>query len=152
MGNQVAAPFPAYVDTFRHRMAYAFSAGDCLTLIMRPADGGLFSDWGNHDLSNPPDREKALDFAAKLMKFYRETAFPYLYNGRMISPLPYTAEGAPTYTDCRKIFPPVYSTAWEAEDGSRAQIFVNANECPVTISVKGTSLTVPESDAVLIQI
>ncbi|MBO5898767.1 MAG: hypothetical protein J6R04_07130 [Clostridia bacterium] len=151
MGNQVAAPFPAYVDTFRHRMAYAFAAGDCLTLIMRPADGGLFSDWGNHDLSNPPDRDKALDFAAHLTSFYHETAKPYLYNGRMIRPLAFTATDYPTYNDCRRIFPPVYSTAWEAEDGSRAQIFVNANETPVTLEVEGHgTLVVPASDAVII--
>lgn len=151
MGNQVAAPFPAYVDTLRHRMAYAFAAGDCLTLVMRPADGGLISDWGNHDLSNPPDREKALNFAANLMKFYREAAKPYLYNGRMIRPLAYTATDAPDYNDCRRIFPPVYSTAWEAQDGRRAQIFVNANEVPVTLQVDtyGT-LVIPASDAALI--
>ena len=152
MGNQVAAPFPAYVDTFRHRMAYAFAAGDCLTLIMRPADGGLFSDWGNHDLSNPPDRDKALNFAANLMRFYREQAKPYLYNGRMIRPLPFEVISAPEHTGCMRTFPPVCSTAWEAEDGSRAQILVNANEGPVTLNVNGNELIVPALDAVMIEV
>ena len=43
---------------------------------------------GTRDFDHAPDKEKALAFVAAMIKFYREEAKPYLYNGRMIEGLP----------------------------------------------------------------
>ena len=150
MGNQVCCPFPETLDTLRHRMAYSFAAGDCMTVALMP-DGGLYPNWGGRNFSNPPDYDKAMTFAANMQAFYAEKAKPYLYNGRMVKPCSFTVTSAPHYDDARATFPPVFSTAWE-QNGKRVQIFVNANEVPVTLNVNGNELTVPASDAVMIKI
>ncbi len=150
MGNQVACPFPEALDTLRHRMAYSFAAGDCLTLAMMP-NGSLYPHWSGRDFSCPPDKDKALTFAHKLITFYRETAKPYLYAGRMIKPQEFTVVSSPVYDDERSEFPPVYCSAWEA-NGTRVQIFVNANEEDVELTVQGNRLFVPPMDAVSVEL
>ena len=154
MGNQVSCPFLGDQDTLNYRVGYSFAAGDLMTLVLTP-DGQLMTNWGNHDFSRLPDREKALDLVANLCKFYRAGAGKYLYNGRMIPALPVT---------CGKVlahlawygrdfaFPAVYSTAWQAEDGSRVQIFVNPGDSAETCTVAGKQITVPARDAVMIEI
>jgi hypothetical protein len=49
--------------------------------------------------------------------------------------------------DC--IIPSVYTTAWLADDGTKAQIFVNPGDAPETVTVKGREITVPARDAVM---
>lgn len=148
MGNQVACPFPETLDTLRHRMAYSFAAGDCMTIALMP-DGGLYPNWGGRDFSSPPDYDKTLTFAARMQTFYQEHAKPYLYDGRMIKPREFTVTDAPAYDDQRAVFPPVFSTAWEAQNGQRAQIFVNPNDTAVSLTWGGKSITVPAMDAVI---
>ena len=87
MGNQVACPLPTEIDTLRYRMGYSFAIGDCMTLVLTP-DGKLMQNWGTRDFDHAPDKEKALQFAANMTRFYNETAKPYLYNGRMIAAKP----------------------------------------------------------------
>lgn len=150
MGNQVACPFPETVDTLRHRMAYSFAAGDCMTIALMP-DGGLYPNWGGRDFSNPPDFDKTLTFAANMQAFYHNTAKAYLYNGRMIAPHAFTVTDAPHYDDARATFPPVFSTAWEAE-GKRVQIFVNPNDEAVSLTIDENTVTVDAMQAVLVEI
>ncbi len=150
MGNQVACPFPQTLDTLRHRMAYSFSAGDCMTVALMP-DGGLYPNWGGRDFTNPPDYDKTMTFAANMQTFYRERAKPYLYDGRMVKPCEFTVTDAPRYDDARATFPPVFSTAWE-KDGKRAQIFVNPNDAAVTLTLNAAEITVPAMEAVIVEI
>ena len=150
MGNQVACPFPETLDTLRHRMAYSFAAGDCMTVALMP-DGGLYPNWGGRNFSNPPDYDKTMTFAANMQAFYRDSAKAYLYNGRMVKPCEFTVTDAPHYDDARATFPPVFSTAWE-QNGTRAQIFVNPNDTAVTLTLNGNTVTVPAMDAVLVEI
>ena len=49
-------------------------------------------------------------------------------------------------------FPAVYSTAWLAEDGTRAQIFVNPGDKEQICTVEGREITVPARDAVMIEL
>ena len=48
--------------------------------------------------------------------------------------------------------PAVYTTAWQAEDGTCAQIFVNPDDVAQTVVVDGKQITVDARNAVLIEI
>ncbi len=152
MGNQVSCPFGNDQDTLNYRVGYSFAAGDLMTLVLTP-DGSLMTNWGNHDFSRLPDREKALDLVANLCRFYREGAGKYLHNGRMIPAKPVTCGQKEFWMEwyghaCT--FPTVYSTAWQAEDGTRAQILVNPGDTAETCTVDGREITIPARDAVMI--
>ncbi len=154
MGNQVCCPFRAEEDTLRYRLAYSFSIGDSMTLVLTQ-DGELMSYWGMRDFSILPDKEKALRLIANLTHFYREQAKPYLYAGRMI-PAPAVACQSIAFTrrnDGRTVtLPALLSSAWEATDGSRALILVNPQEMEARCTVNGETVCVPASDAVLLRL
>ena len=150
MGNQVSCHFDSTQDTMRYRLAYSFAIGDAMTLVLTP-DGDLMTCWGTRDFDHAPSKEKALDMIANLTRFYREEAKPYLYAGRMVKTLPvecgnvtYTAAGRPLP------LPEVIATAWQAEDGSRAQILVNPGDAPAVCRMDGKEYTLPAGDAILI--
>ena len=154
MGNQVSCPFMGDQDTLGYRIGYSFAAGDLMTLVLTP-DGRLMTNWGNHDFSRLPDKEKVLDLVANLCRFYREGAGKYLHAGRMIPGKPVECEQKAFFMEWygrNCIIPSVYSTAWEAEDGTRAQIFVNPGDTDETVTVDGKEITVPARDAVMIRI
>ena len=123
-----------------------------MTLVLTP-DGNIFPNWGCHDFSFIPNREKTLKFIANMTRLYSEGAKPYLFNGKMIKPLPY---------DCSKTFvtrtgdskievPTVVSTAWK-KDGRKAQIFVNHTDSDVSVTLGGETFTVPALDGVVKEI
>ena len=144
MGNQVCCPFPTETDTLRYRMGYSFSIGDCMTVVLSP-DGALMQNWGTRDFEHTPDKEKALSFVARMTKFYREKAKPYLFSGRMIEGLPVECGVAPFGHG----LPEILSSAWEA-DGERVQILINAFDTDISCRVAGTEIVVPANDAVLL--
>ena len=154
MGNQVSCPFGNDQDTLCYRVGYSFAAGDLMTLVMTP-DGQLMTNWGNHDFSRLPDKDKALDLVANLCKFYREKAGKYLHAGRMI-PVKDVECGQKEFFmewyghNCT--FPTVYTTAWQAEDGTRAQILVNPGDADEVCILEGKQITVSARDAVLVEI
>lgn len=152
MGNMVACPFTNEDDTMCARMAYSFAAGDCMTLVLTP-DGNLMTNWGNHDFSKLPNKQRALQFAANMQNFYREKAEKFLYDGRMI---------APKETECETLcfhgwenhmieVPAVYTTAWE-KDGERVQIFVNHTETAQKILWNGKNLVISPFNAEIMSI
>lgn len=146
MGNQVSCPLPTHIDTLRYRMGYSFSIGDCMTIVLCP-DGTLMQNWGTRDFEHAPNKEKALDFVAKMTKFYREEAKVFLYNGRMIEGLPVECGIAPFGHN----LPLILSSAWEA-DGKQAQILINAFDEAITCKVGEKKITVPANDAILLSI
>jgi hypothetical protein len=101
-----------------------------------------------------PDQEKLLRLVRNLTAFYREKAKPYLYAGRMI---------APEEVDCPMLefgrrdrertvcLPAILTTAWEAEDGQRAQLLVNPLDEKTVCTVKNKEYTVPPLSAMLIE-
>lgn len=152
MGNQVSCGLSPAVDTLRLRMAYSFALGDCMTLVVTP-DGRLMTNWGNHDFSIMPDREKALHFAANMQRFYREQAKPYLYAGKMIKPKGYTCS-CTEYSKENGLttkIPDCISTAWES-NGKQVQIFVNHTERDCEIVCMGNTVTVPALEAAMIEL
>ena len=154
MGNQVSCPFGNDQDTLNRRIGYSFAAGDLMTLVMTP-DGQLMTNWGNHDFSRLPDREKALDLVANLCHFYRTGAGKYLHAGRMIPAKPVVCNRTKAYMEWYGrdySFPNVYTTAWLAEDGTRAQILVNPGDVSETVTLDGLEITIPARNAVMIEI
>lgn len=154
MGNQVCCNLDTTVDTLRYRLAYSFSAGDCMTLVLTP-DGNLMNNWGTRDFEHVPDKEKALRLIRNLTRFYREKAKPFLHAGRMIPALPVDG-GTVTYF-CRfverdVILPAILTSAWESVDGRRAQVLVNPDERDAVCTVNGQTVTVPAMNAVLLEI
>ena len=153
MGNQVSCPFMGDQDTLGYRIGYSFAAGDLMTLVLTP-DGRLMTNWGNHDFSRLPDKEKVLDLVANLCRFYREGAGKYLHAGRMIPALPVSCgqkEFFMAWYGRNCAIPSVYTTAWEAADGTRAQILVNPGDDAQTVTVDGKQITVPARDAVMME-
>lgn len=153
MGNQVSCPFCTDEDTLRYRMAYSFCAGDCMTLVLTQ-DGKLMSHWGSRDFSSEPDMNKALRMVANLSRFYKETAKPYLYAGRMIAAPAVFCESI-TFNkrnSARAVLPSVLSSAWEAKNGDRALILVNPNDKASLCTINRLEISVPPLDAIIIKL
>ena len=152
MGNQCGCPFEPSVDTLRYRLAYSFSIGDMMTLIIQP-NGELMSHWGTHDFENRPDMDKTLTFIKNVMKFYNESGKRYLYSGRM--------KNAPVI-ECEEITIPMFrgrefatlprllSSCWEADGGKVAYIVVNPESNTVSFSIEGQGYEIAALDAMLI--
>ncbi len=152
MGNQVSCPLTNGKDSMCARMAYSFAAGDCMTIVLTPF-GKIMTNWGNHDFSVLPDKDRAVQFAANMQKFYKEKAGKFLYDGRMIKPLDVKCDIVefPMYGEKTTQFPAVFTSAWE-KDGEKAQIFVNYNLEEVTVEVGGKKLTVAPLGAEIISL
>ncbi|MBE6593312.1 MAG: hypothetical protein E7642_04890 [Ruminococcaceae bacterium] len=152
MGNQVCCPFTSENDTLRYRLAYSFSVGDSMTLVLTQ-DGDIASYWGMRDFSVLPDKEKTLTLVSNLTRFYKEQAKPYLFAGRMIPAPKVECESVvfATYDKDRTLtLPAVLSSAWEAEDRGRALILVNPSENEAKCKINKKSVTVPPLDAIIL--
>ena len=152
MGNQCGCPFEPKIDTLRYRLAYSFSIGDFMTLILNQ-DGKAMSHWGSFEFEVLPDMEKSLLLIKNLTKFYNEKGKKYLYNGKMsVSP----------YIECEKItipltrgkensvLPRLLCSSWENGDNS-AYVIVNPEENPVKFTLNGKEYVAKELDAMLIE-
>ena len=138
MGNQCGCPFEPSVDTLRYRLAYSFSIGDFMTLVLQP-NGRLMSHWGTHDFENAPDMDKTLTFIRNVMKFYSDCGKKYLYSGKM--------KNAPEI-ECEKIDIPMFrgrksvrlprllSSAWHDGDKT-AYIVINPDDVSVKFTIEG---------------
>ena len=152
MGNQCGCPFEPSCDTLRYRLAYSFSIGDIMTVVLAP-NGEFMTHWGTHDFEHAPDKEKTLKFIKNVMSFYNDGAKKYLYSGKMaIAP----------EIECEKITIPLFrgqktvcvprllSSCWKAEDGKIAYVVVNPEDTELEFSIGNEKFTVPALDAVLI--
>ena len=146
MGNQVSCSLPKDIDTLRYRIAYSFSAGDCMTVVLTP-DGRIMPNWGTKDFDCCPDKSRVLAFIKNLTEFYRNESKQYLYNGRMI-------KGADVVCDVADFghgLPEILTTAWEV-DGKRAQILVNPFDEDKRCTVDGKTVIVPANNAICVEI
>ncbi|MBO5313154.1 MAG: hypothetical protein J6B29_04220 [Clostridia bacterium] len=137
MGNQCGCPFDTKIDTLRYRLAYSFSIGDIMTLVLSP-DGNLMTHWSTRDFEHSPNMEKTLRFIKNMMKLYNNGAKEYLCFGRMSNS---------TDIECEKIsfpmlrgretavLPRLLSSCWEAENGRSMYIVVNPEDEVVTFSI-----------------
>lgn len=152
MGNQVCSHIPEEEASLPYRLAYSFTAGDCMTLVLTP-DGQIMDHWGTRDFEHRPNKETVLRLIANLTRFYREEAKPYLFAGRMIPAQPvdcddlhYTCK----YVDRNVVLPAILTSAWELDDGKQAQILVNPSTDPVTCTVGEREIRVDGLSGVLI--
>ena len=123
-----------------------------MTIVLTPF-GKIMTNWGNHNFDILPDKDRAVQFAANMQKFYKEKAFKFLYDGRMIKPLEIqcSSEEYPKYGNQTTVIPDVYTSAWE-KDGEKAQIFVNHTLKDVTVKVDGKEIVVPSLGAEIIKL
>ena len=152
MGNQCGCPFEPTVDTLRYRLAYSFSIGDLMTLILSPS-GDLMTHWGTHDFSCPPDWEKTMKFIKNVMKLYKDGAKEYLYAGKMKNAPEIECEEIeiPLFRG-RKIatLPRLLSSSWEAEGGKTAHIVVNPESEASSFTLDGKKYECAPLDAMII--
>ncbi len=153
MGNQCGCPFEPSVDTLRYRLAYSFSIGDIMTLIIAP-NGELMTHWGTHDFEHSPNMEKTMLFIRNVMKFYNDGAKKYLYSGKMSYSLDIKCEeiDIPMFRgrDFARL-PRLLSSTWEAEGAKTAYIVVNPEDVPVSFQIEGESYECPPLNAMLIE-
>ncbi len=152
MGNQCGCPFLPTMDTLRYRLAYSFSIGDIMTLVLAP-NGELMSHWSTRDFSAPPSMEKTLLFIRNMKKFYDDGASKYLYGGKMTSAQEVECEKItiPLVRGRKEItLPSLLSSMWKASDGKTAYIVVNPEDRTIPFSINGEIYEVPALDAVLI--
>ena len=154
MGNQVSCPLEE-ADSLAYRIAHAFAAGDCMTLVLMP-NGEVMSWWGMRDFSIRQDKAQLLRMIGNLNRFYQNEAKPYLYAGRMIKGEEMECETV-TYVTRQKTgqtitLPALHTTAWESAEGKRVQIVVNPKDREMTCRIGERAVTVPALDAVMIEI
>lgn len=152
MGNQCGCPFEPACDTLRYRLAYSFSIGDIMTLVLAP-NGELMTHWSTRDFEHCPDMKKALLFIKNMISFYNNGASRYLYNGRMCKGMEISCESItiPLYRGRESAtLPRLLSSCWEADNGRVAYIVVNPEDTPVSFSIEGEHFDVPALNALLI--
>ena len=155
MGNQVEAYFEdADENTILYRLAYSYSIGDSMTLVLNE-DGEILPRWGLREFSHLPDKKTVLTLVHNLVAAYKGTAGKYLYNGRM---LPTPAVTCESVTFNRRngrnpiTLPAILATAWEASDGDRALLLVNPAKTPTTCTVDGKEICLEPLSAVVIDL
>ena len=146
MGNQVSCPLPKEIDTLRYRIAYSFSVGDCMTIVLTP-DGRIMPNWGTKVFDCCPDKLQVLKLIKNLTRFYRNVAKPYLYNGKMIKGENVCCAVAPFGHN----LPEILTSAWEA-GGKRVQILVNPFDEYKTCTLGNKTVQVPANDAICVEL
>jgi hypothetical protein len=154
MGNQVCCNLCEGGDTLCYRLAYAFSIGDAMTLVLNP-NGGILSNWGTRNFTDLPDEDTVLTLIANLTRFYREEAKPYLHAGRMTAAPRVVCDEIVYHIDTvtgRKALPlpAVLSSAWARPEGGRALVLVNPAKTDAVCRVEEVTVTVPALGAKLV--
>lgn len=146
MGNQNAVSVAIDVNkcpyNYLQRLAYAFCAGDMLTVILR-GNGDMIWDWGTAWENDIPDQKQIITLVRNLNGWRQKAGKEFLVYGRMLKPIPF--EGAVnipmiTKQEARNInFPSVFTSNWETAEGGKAQFFVNylPEEQTITFDIKG---------------
>ena len=152
MGNQCGCPFDTSVDTLRYRLAYSFSIGDIMTLVLAP-NGELMTHWSTRDFEHSPNMELTLKFIKNMMEFYNGGAKRYLYAGKMTYTCDLECESISIPMTRGKdvsVLPRLLHSCWEDESGQVAHIVINPeNEC-VRFKLGDDSYEIKPLDALLI--
>ena len=156
MGNQVcaASTFQPDPESLCYRLAYSFTAGDMLTLILTD-DGRITQAWGDRQFDLLPDEEQTLTLLRNLASLRQGSARKYLFGSQMLKP--HSLKNVP-----QRIFkmqgkrgnlpaPCVLASRWQAKDGSIAQILVNWSREDITCQTGENTVTVPAMGALLLQ-
>ncbi len=150
MGNQVCADwhldYNKSPDEFFERMAYSFTAGDMLTVVINQ-HGEIEWNWGKKDRTRvPPNQENIEKFVKNLNLWRTGETKKYLHSGMMIKPLQYECGSYDIYRNNGSFVsvPEIHSSKWQSTDGATAQFFVNYFDLS-----KEFSINIPESGWIL---
>lgn len=140
MGNQVNVPqlFKSQYATenLLYRIAYAFTAGDMLTLVL-DENGSVVWGWGEKDFRNSPDQKSVLHLV-RILNHCRKRWKEFLHYGKMVHPMEVTGVGfteLPMQCGYIQKVDNVLTSCWESRDGRYAQFLVNYTSQPVTCEV-----------------
>ena len=153
MGNQVGCPFDTKIDTLRYCLAYSFSIGDLMTLIIAP-DGSLMSHWGTRDFDNSPNMELTLKFIKNMNLFYHTKGKKYLYSAKMSVADDIKCDSITIpLTRCRDsiTLPRLLSSVWESDNGRNAYIVINPESTDLSFTIGEDEYIAPALNAVLIE-
>ena len=153
MGNQCGCPFEPSIDTLRYRLAYSFSIGDMMTLILNP-HGGLMSHWGTHDFESKPDFDLTLTFIKNVMMFYNNEGKKYLFGGKMknANTIECDTIEIPLFRGRKSAtLPKLLSSIWEGECGKSAYIIVNPENEDVKFKINNEEFTIGGLNAILVE-
>lgn len=145
MGNQVCVgdifDHDATPDNILERIAYSFSAGDMLTLVLDQY-GEITWCWGKFKASAPPDQDKVKRLVRALNGWRMGAGKKYLHTGRMVKALGvrcgenrFARRGMP-----QLIRPKLHTCAWISREGTFGQFLINYND-----SEESCRLDLPES-------
>jgi len=130
MGNQNSArgavDFAQSPLNLHQRIAFAFIAGDLLTVVLK-SRGEIAWDWGTPWNEAPPEQESVSALVRNLNAWRRGAAKPWLLHGRMEKPREIRgASDIPMITPRGKRIPfkSVCTSLWTHE-GRRAQVLAN---------------------------
>ena len=141
-------------DSLAYRIAYSFSAGDSMTLVLNQ-DGGVMPHWGKvKDEELISDNDRIIRFVSTLCEFYREKG-EYLFNGRMTEAESVECESVEfrnRRTGHRIILPAVHTSAWIKENGEKVQLLVNPFTHDIHCRIGGREITVPAEGVLELQI
>ena len=152
MGNQCGCPFEPSVDTLRYRLAYSFSIGDIMTLIIAP-NGNLMSHWGTRDFEHAPNMDKTLKFIKNALKCYVNGGKKYLYSGKMAIASPVECESVtiPLFRGQKTItLPRLLSSCWYDESGKTAYVIANPDDETVKFKIENENYEIAPLDAMII--
>lgn len=176
MGNQVIGDGVmancVTKDNLLYRMAYSFTCGDLLTIVINDKGQPQWS-WGqrNFDPDFMPDSDKVFELARNMNAFRKGVGKKYLHTGKMVRPLTLNgiSERELETVAGTKYIMPLQTSAFISDDGKFGQIVVNFTDKPVEFTVESDmelsvyrdsgkeaepfagSLTVPSLGVVLIE-
>lgn len=138
MGNQICDPidFEKYPFSLRLRLAYSYTAGDMLTVVM-DQKGNITEHWGGEP-SPIADRNATVKLIKSMQGYRRGYAKKYLYSGKMTNPFDTDSGVIDIELDCGYVYkaPSVFTSCWRSAEGECGQIFVNYTDenCEVTVN------------------
>lgn len=137
-------------DNFLLRIAHSFAAGDMLTLVLAK-DGQVHWDWGTSWDAEYPQQQPVKTLVRNLNAWRTGAGKPYLHLGRMLKPYGLVGVGAfdlPLRSGEVHHYPSLFTSRWQAPDGSEAQVIVNylqtPQQCSVDYAGEGVLFTQPD--------
>lgn len=130
MGNQVCSQHftdpQKSPDCVLERLAYSFSAGDMLTLVLNQ-DGQINWCWGQRDMESLPDQDSIKTLIRNLNPWRLGIGKKYLHTGSMVAPWNVICAEKPFYHPSGTFInrPVIHTSAWAARDGSVGQFLIN---------------------------
>lgn len=124
-------------DSILYALAYAFTAGDALTLVLK-SGGEIHYDWGLSWLHPGPHQEPVKKLTRNLNAMRQGVAKSFLLGGRMLPTLSFSQpeQFVMTRRDGTKlVLKAVLSSRWRNEAGEEMQVFANYRDHDITVKL-----------------